>query len=236
MTSELLTRLRRELKKAAVPAKAPEMRAYMKSEMPYHGVQTPFRRAICREIFKELEFKNDKAWEKEVREIWEGARFREERHCAIELCSHPRAKEFQTPKAMKLYEDLIVDGAWWDYVDTLAADRVGNILEKHPKELKPLMLKWSQSKDLWKRRTSIICQLGFKDDIDLKLLYACIGPSLGSKEFFLQKAIGWALRQHAWRDPKEIQRYVAQNQERLAPLSRREALKNLSKIDASHFR
>lgn len=227
MPSKLLTELRKELKKAAVPAKAPEMQAYMKSLMPYHGVQTPMRRAICRRVFQGLTFKNAQAWESEVRGIWEDARFREERYCALQLCSHKGANDFQTPKALKLYEDLIVDGAWWDYVDTLAADRVGGLLENHPKEIKPLMLEWSRGKDIWKRRTSIICQLNFKADIDLRLLYSCIEPSLGSKEFFLQKAIGWALRQHAWRDPKEVKRYVAQNEARLAPLSRREAIKNL---------
>lgn len=228
-TSKLLTELRKELKKAAVPAKALEMQAYMKSTMPYHGVQTPMRRAICRQVFKDLAFKNAQEWESEVRAIWSGARFREEKYCALQLCSHKSADEFQTPKALKLYEHLIVDGAWWDYVDTLAADRVGGLLERFPKEIKPLMLEWSRSKDMWKRRTSIICQLNLKDAFDLELLYTCIEPSLGSKEFFLQKAIGWALRQHAWRDSKEVKRYIAQNEARLAPLSRREALKNLIK-------
>ena len=81
---------------------------------------------------------------------------------------------------------------------------------------------------MWKRRTSIICQLGFKRDTDLDLLYACIRPSLGSKEFFLRKAIGWALRQYAWTDPGEVQRYVRDHEGKLSPLSRREALKNVS--------
>ncbi len=76
-------------------------------------------------------------------------------------------------------------------------------------------------------RTSLICQLTFKEKTDLALLYACIEPSLGSKEFFLRKAIGWALRQHAWTDPKEVARYVKANESRLSPLSRREALKNI---------
>lgn len=228
-TSKLLTALRKELKKTAVPAKAPEMQAYMKSKMPYHGVQTPMRRLICKQLFKDLEFENAKHWETEVRAIWDGARFREERYCALQLCSHKAAREFQTPQALGLYEDLIVDGAWWDYVDTLASDRVGGLLESHPEKLKPLMLEWSRSSDMWKRRTSIICQLGFGLQTDLKLLYACIEPSLGSKEFFLQKAIGWALRQYAWKNPKEVKRYVAQNHDRLAPLSRREALKNLNR-------
>jgi 3-methyladenine DNA glycosylase AlkD len=89
------------------------------------------------------------------------------------------------------------------------------------------MRAWSRSEDVWKRRTSILCQLGFKKDTDLKLLYGCIEPSLGSKEFFLRKAIGWALRQYAWTNPEEVRRYVRNNTARLSPLSRREAMKNI---------
>jgi 3-methyladenine DNA glycosylase AlkD len=80
---------------------------------------------------------------------------------------------------------------------------------------------------MWKRRSSIICQLRAKQKTDLDLLYACIAPSLDSKEFFLRKAIGWALRQYAWTDPDEIRRYVAANDDRLSGLSKREALKNI---------
>ena len=80
---------------------------------------------------------------------------------------------------------------------------------------------------LWKRRTAILSQLTFKQDTDLDLLYDCIGPSLPSKEFFLRKAIGWALRQYAWIDPAEVERYVREHEDELSPLSRREALKNV---------
>jgi 3-methyladenine DNA glycosylase AlkD len=89
------------------------------------------------------------------------------------------------------------------------------------------MLSWSKSNNLWKRRSAIICQLGFKTETDLELLYACIEPSLESREFFLQKAIGWALRQYAWTDGAEIRKYVHLNRSRLSTLSRREALKNI---------
>jgi len=88
------------------------------------------------------------------------------------------------------------------------------------------MRAWSKSKDLWQRRSAIICQLAFKENADLKLLYDCIEPAIGEKEFFLRKAIGWALRQHAWTDSAEVIRYVKKNKSRLSPLSVREALKN----------
>ena len=93
--------------------------------------------------------------------------------------------------------------------------------------MKPLLRTWANDADMWKRRTAILCQLGFKRDTDLDLLYACIEPSLERREFFLRKAIGWALRQYAWTDPKEVRRYVKANRDRLSPLSIREATKNI---------
>lgn len=89
------------------------------------------------------------------------------------------------------------------------------------------MRAWSRSENMWKRRTAILCQLSFKKETDLKLLYSSIEPSLDSKEFFLRKAIGWALRQYAWTNPAEVRRYVRANAGRLSPLSKREALKNI---------
>ena len=89
------------------------------------------------------------------------------------------------------------------------------------------MLSWSKSNHLWKRCTAILCQLGFKAETDLELLSACIEPSIGSREFFLRKAIGWALRQYAWTDTAEIKKYVRLNRSRLSPMRCREALKNI---------
>lgn len=115
----------------------------------------------------------------------------------------------------------------WDYVDDIASHGIGPILRHYPAPMRRKMLSWCKSNNLWKRRTAIICQLGFKAETDLELLYACIDPSLGSREFFLQKALGWALRQYAWTDGAEINKYVRLNRTRLSALSRREALKNL---------
>ncbi len=199
----------------------------MKSAMPYHGVPTPLLRQICRTTFADVQFATASHWQEQVLNLWRNARFREERYAAIYLTGDKSASRFQTPASMKMYEELIVSGAWWDYVDEIASRRVGPILRDHPMPMRRKMLAWSRSKDLWKRRTAIICQLGFKGATDLELLYACIEPSLDSREFFLQKAIGWALRQYAWTDGTEIKRYVRVNRHRLSALSCREALKNL---------
>jgi 3-methyladenine DNA glycosylase AlkD len=223
----LLRKLRKALRAAADPDKAAGMQAYMKSAMPYLGVQTPLLRGVCRTVFADLEFATAASWQEHVLGLWRNARFREERYAALHLAGDKRALAFQTLAAMKMYEELIVTGAWWDFVDDIASHRVGPMLAKYPASMQRRMLLWSRCDNLWKRRTAILCQLGFKGETDLKLLYACIEPSLGSREFFLQKAIGWALRQYAWTDPREAQRYVRENRSRLSALSCREALKNV---------
>jgi 3-methyladenine DNA glycosylase AlkD len=226
--AQLLRRVRRKLRSIADPAKAPLMRAYMKSAMPYHGVQAPLLRNCCRSLFLDEEFATAAVWRRSVLELWRGARYREERYVAIALTGDKRAAAFQDPRLLPLYEEIVVTGAWWDYVDEVASRRIGPILKKYPAPMGKEMLAWSKSENIWKRRTSILCQLRFKRDTDLDLLYACIEPSILSKEFFLRKGIGWALRQYAWTDAAEVRRYVRRNRDRLSALSIREAQKYLT--------
>jgi 3-methyladenine DNA glycosylase AlkD len=209
------------------------MKVYMKSTMPFYGVPMPVHRALCKTAFANVRFPTAKEWQAQVLDIWRNARFREERYAAIGLSGLKQFQSFQTPSAVKMYEELIVTGAWWDYVDPIAAHRIGQILRAYPAPMRRKMLSWSKSTDMWKARTSILCQLRFKADTDLDLLYACIETSLASKEFFLRKAIGWAFRQHAWTDPAEVRRYVDRNRARLSPLSIREALKNVGEAQSS---
>ena len=198
----------------------------MKSSMPYLGVPAPLMRKTCRSLFRELKFADAGAWRDEVLSLWRGAGYREERYAAVELTGIRQASDFQTPAAMPMYEEMIVSGAWWDYVDAIASQRVGPILRKHPGQMKRLMRQWSRSDNIWKRRAAILCQLGAKGSTDLALLYDAIEPSLGEKEFFLRKAIGWALRQYAWTDPEAVRRFVKEHDCRLSALSKREALRN----------
>lgn len=162
-----------------------------------------------------------------MRALWSGARFREERYAAIALTGLRAARPFQRADALGLYEELIVSGAWWDYVDAIAGQRLLVLLRHDPAPMKRAMRAWSRDQDLWKRRGAILCQLGAKGETDLELLYACIEPSLDSPAFFLRKAIGWALRQYARTDPAEVARYVAAHEGRLSALSKREALKHI---------
>src|SRR5579862_5809760 len=130
--SALLLGVRRELKRNANARRASGAQAYMKSVMPYYGVSTPLLRNICKKIFAEIDLPSQAAWRGEVLALWRGAKFREERYVAIGLTGHKLARPFQTPVAMSLYEEMIVTGAWWDYVDSVASQRVGPILRDYP--------------------------------------------------------------------------------------------------------
>jgi len=225
--SALQALLRTELARAGDPKKTAAMHAYMKSAMPYYGVQTPAQRAITRRLFAAHRLETAAEGRTACLKIWREAKYREERYAAIELTGYKCYREWQTLETLAMYEEIIVTGAWWDYVDPLASARLGTLLRLFPKTMRKKMFHWSRSQNLWKRRSAILCQLSFKTETDLDLLYAAIEPSLASKEFFLQKAIGWALRQYAWTDPREVRRYVRANAARLSALSKREALKNI---------
>jgi 3-methyladenine DNA glycosylase AlkD len=205
------------------------MQAYMKSALPFYGVQKPARDRILKEVFADHPLTSFDDWRDTVLGLWRSARFREERYAAIALVRNRSCRAYRTLDALPLYEELIVTGAWWDFVDDVAG-LVGELLRAHRGELSALMREWSRDPDLWKRRVSIICQVGFKRETDLALLYDCIEPNVADQAFFIRKAIGWALRDYAWTDPREIDRYVRANAGRISALSRREASRNLGRL------
>jgi 3-methyladenine DNA glycosylase AlkD len=227
--SRLVRAARKALRAVADPAKAPIMQAYMKSAMPYLGIQATPLRKVARSVFAAHRIESFEEWYGSVLELWREARYREERYIAIELAGHPSYRKFRTLDALAMYEEMITTGAWWDYVDSIASHRLGELLRLYPEEMRKVLRKWAKSDDMWKRRSAILAQLGFKADTDLELLYDCIRPSIREKEFFLRKAIGWALRQYAKTDAKEVARYVTEHEAQLSPLSKREALKNISR-------
>jgi 3-methyladenine DNA glycosylase AlkD len=227
MTHPLVTALRRELKRRGDPLKSGPMQAYMKSAMPFHGVPAPVQKEIHRSLFPQHILPDFESWYSVCLEIWRSARFREERYAAIGLTGYRAYDSYQTLETLPLYEEMITTGAWWDYVDGIASGRLGLLLSRFPAPMKKTMRAWSRSEDLWKRRSSILCQLRFKGETDRKLLYACIEANLADPEFFIKKAIGWALREYAWTDPAEVLRYVRERETELSALSRREATKNL---------
>ena len=200
----------------------------MKSEMRFRGVPSPVQKRLWREAFAAHPLETATDWTRVVLELWRTAAFREERYAAVGLASDHRYLAYRTRSAIPMLEEMIVTGAWWDYVDALASHPLGDVLVSDPRRVAALMRRWARDPDLWKRRAAILCQLRRKRETDLALLYECIEPNLGDREFFMRKAIGWALRQHAWTDPAEVQRYVKANRDRLSPLSTREALKNVA--------
>lgn len=203
------------------------MRAYMKSAMPFYGVPTPAFRRICRRAIDQHPLQSAAEWRRAVEAIWAGATHREERHAAIEVAGTRRYRAFETPTVAPLYRRMIRSGAWWDYVDSLAK-RMSSLLARYPARIKPLLLTWARDRSLWIRRVAIIAQVGFRQHTDPRLLFAAIEPSLESREFFLRKAIGWALREHAKADPEAVRRYLVRCGDRLSPLSRREAAKGFT--------
>lgn len=201
------------------------MQAYMKSTMPFYGISSPEVRAIGRRVFDGTELSCAK-WRTTILRLWRGARYREERYAALYLLRLKKHRNCVTLDAMPMLQEMVVTGAWWDLVDETARV-IGDLLRENPQQMRPVMRKWSTDQNLWKRRVSIICQLGFKGDTDLELLYANIEPNLGDRDFFIRKAIGWALRQYAWTDAMEVAGYVRAHEKQLSGLSKREALKNI---------
>lgn len=224
--TDLVAAVRSGLAELADPAKAPGMRQYMKSEMPFLGVASPERRALGRRLFAEHPLSDGDRWRAAVLTLWREARYREERYLAVDLTGAHSYAGWQTPAELPLYEELIVTGAWWDYVDELAGNRVGPLLRAHPTRLTPVLRGWATDSDLWKRRTSIICQLGSKEATDTALLTDCVDANVADRDFFIRKAIGWALRQYARTAPDWVRAFVDAHPE-LSPLSRREATKHL---------
>jgi 3-methyladenine DNA glycosylase AlkD len=222
-----LDTLRAELRAHADPIKATPMQAYMKSAMPYLGIMSTPLAAICRAQMAATRLPTFACWRDSILALWRDAAFREERYAAIAIARHRLYDEHQTLASLSMYREMIVTGAWWDYVDVIASHPIGNLLRRYPTPMSKTLRTWSQHEDMWLRRSAIIAQLHFGRDLDRQLLYDCIEPSLDSREFFLRKAIGWALRQYARTDAREVLRYVTAHRARLSNLSKREALKHV---------
>jgi 3-methyladenine DNA glycosylase AlkD len=224
---ELIDAVRRALGEAADPARAPAMQAYMKSEMPYYGVRLPDVRRICRPIFAAHPLSSEGALDETVAELFVSATRREERYAAIDLAGHRLYRSHQNPDRIPLYRRLVVEGRWWDTVDAIAPGLIGPILLSHPEEVRPTVVDWATDDDMWLRRTAIIVQLGAKARTDLELLATTIDANSADPEFFVRKAIGWALRQYARTDPEWVRAFVDARETQLSGLSKREARKHL---------
>ena len=213
--------LRPALAEAAAPDKAEGMAAYMKSAMPFLGVPSPTVRKTVRTLAKTHPFKDVDQLHATVTLLWQGAGFREERYAAIMLTDSRLARGEMG--LLPFYAVVVETGQWWDFIDSVAP-RLWGLLHKHRESVDPLLREWSMHPNFWFRRAAIISQLPAKNETDTQLLTDILAVNLPDREFFIRKAIGWALRQYARTDPNWVRSYVAGHQGQLSSLSRREAL------------
>ena len=199
------------------------MKKYMRDQFEYLGIKTPESVALQKEFYAKNGLPKIAELDTILRDLWM-LPHREFQYVAVGLLGRC---EGQIPaKFIKTIEYLIVTKSWWDTVDSIAGGAVGVHFLRFPEVRETYLPKWRASDNFWLRRTTILFQLGYKQNTDFDLLCDIIRENLRSKEFFINKAIGWALRQYARTDPKAVKKFVNATKE-LSPLSRREAMKHL---------
>lgn len=216
--------IRELLQAEADPDRAKAAQAYMKSSMPSLGIRVPVVRRLVLATANELPPGSPAELREDVLLLWREATWREERYAAIDLTSLKSvAKDLEM---VPLYEEIIRSGAWWDFVDGVS-ERICTLLQHHRSTLTPLLRKWATDEDFWIRRAAITSQLKAKSDTDQELLATVLDANLADKEFFIRKAIGWALREYAKTDSHWVLNYVETRRTSLSPLSLREATKHV---------
>jgi len=209
------------LEAAQNPDKVPAMEAYMKHNFKYLGLSSPALAAISRQRIAAAAQLPGVDWEF-VREAWQKP-YREAQYCAISYLNRLRPR--LSPADLPALKTLVQAKSWWDSVDTLSGI-IGDLVLRFP-ELKPEMLAWSLDADMWTHRAAILHQLEYKAKTDTELLTKIIMNKLDSREFFINKAIGWSLRQYAWTNPDWVAAFVREHEAVLSTLSKREATKHI---------
>lgn len=215
--------LRERLAEEADPDRAAEMRAYMKDRATFFGIATEPRRRLLRA------FVNQRGgWPKVddaralSRRLWDEPE-REFHYCGQELLAK-RARVL-VPDDLRSVEHFVTHHSWWDTVDFLATKVASEILKRNRDRLEEETDRWLDSDNFWLQRTALLCQLKWKAETNREVLFSAIERTRESPEFFLRKAIGWALREYAGTDPEWVRDFVERTE--LSSLSRREALKHL---------
>jgi 3-methyladenine DNA glycosylase AlkD len=207
----------------ADPVQAAPMKKYMRDQFEYLGIKTPKNVALQKEFFAEHGFPELSELENVLRDLWSLSQ-REFQYVAVGLLG--RFDKQIPAKFIKTIEYMILTKSWWDTVDTIAGGIVGVHFRRFPDVRANYLAKWRASDNFWLRRTTILFQLNYKKETDFDLLCEIICENLNSKEFFINKAIGWSLRQYARVNPKAVTKFVKSTA--LHPLSTREAMKHLS--------
>ena len=203
------------------------MQAYMKTDMPFYGVQKPARIQIMRCIKKEFAPRSHEEYVAMASALWE-LPHREEKYLSQSIAI--TFGEFMVPESMPLYHRFITEGAWWDFVDETATHMIRELVLDFPEEAWPAVDAWNDDGDIWLRRASIICQIGAKEMTDVERLFRFCEARMHEKEFFIRKAIGWALREYARTDARAVAQFVSANRAGLSGLSFREATKHIGHL------
>lgn len=203
------------------------MQAYMKTDMPFYGVQKPGVTPILRALVREFPPESQAEYEDLVLALW-ALPHREEKYLAQGVAT--THKHFIVPESLPLYRRMIVEGAWWDLVDEVATHMIRPLVIEFPDEVWPKVEPWIDDEDMWLRRAALICQVGAKDRTDTERLFRFCESRMHETGFFIRKAIGWALRDFAKTDPEAVAAFVTANRESLSGLSFREATKNLGDL------
>ncbi|MFJ3234123.1 DNA alkylation repair protein [Streptomyces sp. NPDC086787] len=223
LADTVLERLTAAYSGAADPARAGGMRAYMKDVAPFLGIPTPARRALSREVLAGTARPDQADCTALALRCW-ALPEREYHYFAVDyLRRHVgRCSSGFLPVA----RHLVTTVPWWDTVDLLAAHVVGALVAADP-ALTADMDRWIADDDLWVARTALLHQLSYKERTDKERLFAYCLLQSGHPDFFIRKAIGWCLREYAKTEPEAVRSFLARERGRLAPLSVREALKNI---------
>jgi 3-methyladenine DNA glycosylase AlkD len=223
LATEVLRRLDRLLPAAADPVRAPAARAYMRDQFDFLGIASPRLDALTREVRAGL----DRPAEADLVAIALGCWQRREREYQYVACAYLRRYvAVCSPGFLGTARQLVTTKSWWDTVDTLASHTVGGLVARHP-ELGSTMDAWVRDENLWVARTAILHQLRYKADTDVERLFRSCKLQAGHRDFFIRKAIGWALREYAKTDPQAVRAFVRANETELSGLSKREALRNI---------
>jgi len=203
--------------------KADGAKAYLLNQFEFFGLQTPLRRSLSKAFYKTHPKLNHAELSTLVKECFAQPQ-RELHYFAIELLGfhHP----LWDKKTLPLIEWMITHNSWWDSVDSTNSNVISKFFLKYPEHIAVYTQKWNRSNNKWLKRMSLLFQLTYKKNTNTKLLAAYIEQSIHEEDFFIRKAIGWALRAYAYTNPKWVINFVKVHPD-LSPLSKREAIKNL---------
>jgi 3-methyladenine DNA glycosylase AlkD len=218
-----ITALENAFKQNENPENAFAMAKYMKNHFTFFGIKTEERRRIFKEIWKENKYEVTENARAIALELY-AKQEREFHYCAIEILIKELKGNYKK-EDIQLIEKLILNNSWWDSVDTIAKYILGEHLLEFTSETKKTIERFSKSENMWLNRSAILFQLGYKQKTNVEFLFSECIKQAHSKKFFIQKAIGWALREYAKTNPETVKNFVLNNN--LKPLSTKEALKNI---------